>query len=85
MEAGFEINRLIHECIQDAGRMEEFIQHPQDVVARYHLTPEEREAFLTHDVGKLAQYGANPLILVEFALSMGVDIPQYLAAMASLG
>jgi hypothetical protein len=85
MEKGFEVNRLIHECIRDANRMEEFVRDPQAVVERYRLTSEERQAFLTRNVAELARLGANPLILVEFALSMGVDIPQYLAAMASVG
>ena len=50
---------------------------PETALAGYNMTDEERERVVAKDMGWLYTYGIHPYILVQFALAVGVEIPQY--------
>jgi len=48
---------------------------------RYELTPEERDAIASRDIGLIYVLGANGQLLMHYAAFLGMPWPDYIAAM----
>jgi hypothetical protein len=70
----FDINR-------DRGVQAQFREHAQAVLERYDLTPEERAALASGDIGLVYVLGANGQLLMHYAAFLGMPWADYLAAM----
>jgi len=70
----FEINR-------DPRVQKEHGADLAGLLRRYELTPEEREAIASGDIGLLYVLGANGQLLMHYAAFLGMPWPEYIVAM----
>lgn len=75
----FNVNHLCREVMRDPTFREALRRAPEDALARYELTEEERSALLSGDVGTLYRLGANAFLmgyLARFEV-LGLTISTY--------
>ncbi len=75
----FKVNHLCREVMRDPAFREALRRAPQEALAGYDLTEEERSALLSGDVGKLHRLGVNSFLmgyLARFEV-LGLDIRTY--------
>ena len=72
--------RLYH-LNREPAVQENFRAARDTVLEGYDLTPEEREAFVAGDIGKLYVLGANGQLLMHFAALLGMPWADYIEAM----
>jgi len=79
----YQMQKFLFDINRDRGVQAEFRERSHTVLARYDLTPEERQAISEGDVGLLYVLGANGQLLMHYAAFLGMPWPDYLAAMRS--
>jgi len=73
------LNIMLVDLFRSEEAFARYQQDPDTAAAQYNLTPEELERLKAKDMGWLYQQGVHPYILVQFALSVGYDLRQYVA------
>ncbi|HWP28684.1 MAG TPA: hypothetical protein VFB73_15700 [Chloroflexota bacterium] len=58
----YELNRLLYDLKMQDGLAAELRADPERVLARYDLSPAEREALATRDPRQLRQLGAHGML-----------------------
>ncbi len=77
----YQVQKLLFELNRDPRVQEEYCATPEELLGRYELTDEEREAFLARDVGLIYVLGANGQLLMHYAAFLGMPWPAYIQAM----
>lgn len=77
----YAVNKLCYRVVQEPQLREQLRTDPAAAVdaAEPPLAPEERDAFLSGDVGALSKMGVNHFLLHQVARwnLMGMDLPEY--------
>lgn len=74
----YSISKLLYTLNRDKSAQALFRSNPHALADSFDLTDEEREAFLTHDVGKLYVLGVNGQILMHMSALCGIEWRDYL-------
>lgn len=74
----YSVSKLLYTLNRDPSAKELFRTDPAELADRFDLTDEEREAFISHDVGKLYVLGVNGQILMHMSALCGIEWPDYL-------
>ena len=77
----YQVNKLLRDVNCSAALAQRCQTEPDEVLHKYDLTPEEREALKGWQVRKLYDLGANPLLLLVYSMATGKDIRAYVGAM----
>lgn len=77
----YAASKLLYTLNRDDAAKARFRSDPSDLVARFDLTGEERDAILNQDIGKLYVLGVNGQILMHFAAFCGIEWADYLQQM----
>jgi hypothetical protein len=77
----YQLSKLLYVLNRDDGAKARFRSDPGALAAEYELTPEERDAVLTQDIGLLYVLGVNGQILMHFAALCGIEWGDYLQRM----
>ena len=72
------LNIMLVDLFRSEEALARYQQDPDTIATRYGLTTEEQERLKAKDMGWLYVQGVHPYILIQFALSVGYDIRQYL-------
>ena len=59
----YHVNKLLYMTDNDSALRERMKRDPEGTMAEFKLTPEEREALLAGDVGRLYQMGVHTFLL----------------------
>jgi hypothetical protein len=76
----YVLQKMIREVNRVPARREAYFASREDFAEGYDITPEERAAFVQHDVSKLYGLGVHGLLLRPFTLLHKMPEPDYLAA-----
>ncbi|MCY4386654.1 MAG: hypothetical protein OXC18_06065 [Desulfurellaceae bacterium] len=71
------LNIMLVDLFRSETELAQYQKDPEVILANYDVTDEERTRLKDPDWGWLYTHGIHPYILVQFALAMGVEIPQY--------
>ena len=74
------LQKLIREINRNPGLRQSFFDAPDQALAGWALTDEERAALVARDYGALYRLGVHGLLLRPFSLLHAVPEPDYLAA-----
>ncbi len=77
----YQLSKLLFRLNRDPQAQAVFLSKPETLLADYNLTEEERQAFLSRDVGLLYILGVNGQILMHFAALCGIEWSDYLQRM----
>jgi hypothetical protein len=81
----YQVNKLLRDMNCSSALVQRYRTEPEAVLQQYTLTPEEQDAILGGQVRKLYDMGANPLLVLVYALATGKDIGTYIAEMNARG
>lgn len=76
----YQVQKLIRQVNRNPADRESFKSDSESFADRFDLTPEEREAVITIDMGALYAMGVHALLLRPFTIVHGVSEPDYLDA-----
>lgn len=76
----YTLQKMLRDVNRKPDCREAFFADKASFVARYELTPDERDAVLAFDVTRLYALGVHGLILRPFTILHQMPEPQYLAA-----
>ena len=77
----YQLSKLLYVLNRDDAAKALFRVDPEGLTRGYDLTADERDAFLTHDIGLLYVLGVNGQILMHFAPLCGILWADYLQMM----
>jgi hypothetical protein len=77
----YQMQKFLFDMNRDPDVQRQFRTHPRDVLNRYDLNGEERQAVETGDVGLIYVLGANGQLLMHYSAFLGMPWVDYLAAM----
>ena len=77
----YAAQKLLYHLNREPAVQASFRDARDTVLEGYELTPEEREAFVAGDIGKLYVLGANGQLLMHFAALLGMPWADYIEAM----
>lgn len=77
----YQMQKLLYDLNRDPEIQRRYCADLPAVLGRYDLTPEEREAFSTRDIGLLYVLGSNGQLLMHYAAFLGMPWADYIAAM----
>ncbi|MBN9544858.1 MAG: aromatic ring-opening dioxygenase subunit LigA [Alphaproteobacteria bacterium] len=77
----YQISKLLFQLNRDEALKRAFKSAPQDAIAPFELSEEERRAVLEPDIGLLYVLGVNGQILMHFAAFCGIEWSDYLQRM----
>ncbi|WP_179506781.1 MULTISPECIES: aromatic ring-opening dioxygenase subunit LigA [unclassified Sphingomonas] len=77
----YQLSKLLYVLNRDDAAKARFVSDPEGLARGYQLTDEERDAFLSHDIGLLYVLGVNGQILMHFAPLCGIAWADYLQMM----
>jgi Aromatic-ring-opening dioxygenase LigAB, LigA subunit len=77
----YQMQKFLFELNRDPGLQSQFHAGRAQVLRRYDLSTEEREALLAGDVGLIYVLGANGQLLMHYAALLGMPWADYIAAM----
>jgi hypothetical protein len=77
----YQLSKLLYVLNRDDAAKTRFRSDPEALADDFALAPDERQAFLDHDIGLLYVLGVNGQILMHFAALCGVAWADYLQAM----
>ena len=77
----YSAQKLLFHLNRDAAVQKRFREDLSSLLDDYDLSPEEREAFVAGDIGKLYVLGANGQLLMHFAALLGMPWADYIEAM----
>jgi Aromatic-ring-opening dioxygenase LigAB, LigA subunit len=79
----YTLNKFIRELNRDEAARARFFGDPETALNASDLTPEEKQALLTRDVGALYRLGTHGLILRPFTILCRMSEDEYLRAIRS--
>ena len=71
------LNIMLVDLFRSEAELAQYQKEPEVILANYEVTEEERGRLKDPDWGWLYTHGIHPYILVQFALALGIEIPQY--------
>ncbi len=77
----YATQKLLFHLNRDAGVQKRYRDDLEGLLADYELDPEECEAIVAGDVGKLYVLGSNGQLLMHFAALLGMPWADYIEAM----
>ena len=77
----YQLSKLLFSLNRDEDLQRNFKRAPQDAIAPFGLSAEERRAVLEPDIGLLYVLGVNGQILMHFAAFSGIEWSDYLQRM----
>ena len=77
----YQLSKFLYSLNRDEALKSQFRQDPEQALAKYRLTDEERNAVLTADIGLIYVLGVNGQILMHFAAFRGIQWSDYLQLM----
>ena len=77
----YQLQKFLFDLNRDPGVQRDYRSDRDTLLNRYVLTPEERSAIGSGDVGLMYVLGANGQLLMHFAAFLGIAWPDYLEAM----
>jgi hypothetical protein len=77
----YYLQKFLFEINRDSDVQADFRKNPYQVLERFDLTTEERDAVAAGDVGLIYVLGANGQLLMHFAAFLGMPWPAYIQAM----
>ncbi len=77
----YSAQKLLFHLNRDAAVQARFRDDVGALLGDYELTPEEHDAFVAGDIGKLYVLGANGQLLMHFAALLGMPWADYIEAM----
>lgn len=77
----YQLQKFLYELNRDPRVQEDYRSDRQQALARYDLSPEERNALASGDVGLVYVLGANGQLLMHFAAFLGMPWPDYIRSM----
>jgi hypothetical protein len=75
------MQKFLFDMNRDPDVQQQFRTQPRDVLNRYDLIGEERQAVETGDIGLMYVLGANGQLLMHYAAFLGMPWADYIAAM----
>ncbi len=72
------LNIMLVDLFRSETALAQYQKDPEVILANYEVTDEERARLRGSDWGWLYTHGIHPYILVQFALALGVEVPQYM-------
>lgn len=79
----YALNKLLREVNRNPDRRSAFVADAESFSKDSDLTPEERDALLRRDIGRLYELGVHGLILRPFTIIFGMSEVDYLNAIRS--
>jgi hypothetical protein len=77
----YQMQKFLFDINRDPRVQKEYHADLGNLLDRYELTAEEREAIAARDVGLLFVLGANGQLLMHYAAFLGIPWADYIAAM----
>jgi hypothetical protein len=77
----YSAQKFLYQLNREPQVQQRFREDRAALLGDYELTDEEREAFLTGDIGKLYVLGSNGQLLMHFAALLGMPWADYIEAM----
>ena len=77
----YQMQKLLFDINRDRSLQAQFLERPDQVLERYELTSEERDAIATGDIGLIYVLGANGQLLMHYAAFLGMPWADYIAAL----
>ena len=77
----YQLSKLLFQLNRDEELKRKFKSAPQDAIAPFGLSDDERRAVLEPDIGLLYVLGVNGQILMHFAAFRGIEWSDYLQRM----
>ena len=76
----YALQKLIREVNRNPAARKQFFNSPDELMAAYPLSPEEKSALLQRDYGQLYRLGVHGLLLRPFSILHAVSEENYLNA-----
>ncbi len=76
----YALQKLIREVNRNPAARKQFFDSPDELMAAYPLSPEEKSALLQRDYGQLYRLGVHGLLLRPFSILHAVSEENYLNA-----
>jgi hypothetical protein len=77
----YYLQKLLYNLNRDELVQQRFKANLTGLLDEYELTPEERQAVVRHDIGKLYVLGVNGQLLMHLSALIGQPWAEYIAAM----
>ena len=77
----YQLQKFLYHLNREASVQQRFRSEPGPVLDDYELTPDERRAAESGDIGKMYVLGANGQLLMHYAAFVGMPWADYIAAM----
>jgi hypothetical protein len=77
----YQMQKFLFDINRDRGVQQQYHAGLSQLLDRYDLSLEEREAIATRDIGLLYVLGANGQLLMHYAAFLGMPWADYIAAM----
>jgi hypothetical protein len=77
----YQTQKFLFDINRDPGVQQQYHADLTQLLGRYELTAEEREAITSRDIGLLFVLGANGQLLMHYAAFLGMPWADYIAAM----
>jgi hypothetical protein len=77
----YQMQKFLFDINRDRSVQAQFRAERQQVLERYELTAEEREALASGDIGLIYVLGANGQLLMHYAAFLGMPWADYIASM----
>jgi hypothetical protein len=77
----YQMQRFLFDINRDRSVQAQFRERPDQVLERYELTSEERDAIAAGDIGLIYVLGANGQLLMHYAAFLGMPWADYIAAL----
>jgi hypothetical protein len=77
----YQLQKFLFDLNRDATVQDAYRAARQQLLDRYELTVEERDAIAGGDIGLMYVLGANGQLLMHFAAFLGMAWPDYIQAM----
>jgi hypothetical protein len=77
----YGLQKLLYHLNREPAVQNRFKTQPEEVLAGYDLTDEERKALTDPDIGLLYVLGVNGQLLMHYAALLGMPWDDYIAAM----
>ncbi len=71
------LNITLIDICRSETEVASFIDDPQTALVKYSVSEDETSGLIERDMGWLYKYGVHPYVLVQFALAVGLEIPEY--------
>jgi len=77
----YQLQKFLFDLNRDPSLQSTYRSDQQQLLGRYELTAQEREAIAGGDIGMMYVLGANGQLLMHFAAFLGMAWPDYIQAM----